>query len=180
MPKVTHTRTWVSDLVRSGLLDDDTLQVEVAEAIRADHPEVEDPEDVARSWVAEAARAWRDEAARWPLGPTDHDRLSQVFDELGGSGFVVLQGCPDHWSARDAAGGAERGVLWFTPSDVWHAIEEGMLEVNLWHPTTANAAPGEGLLDEVLAAFHDRGLSAHFAEGRIEVQAFWHRRPTVR
>ena len=53
-----------------------------------------------------------------------------------------------------------------------------MLEVNLWHGTTANAAPGDVLLDEVLATFSAAGLPARFDEGRIEVAAFWQRRPT--
>jgi hypothetical protein len=48
--------------------------------------------------------------------------------------------------------------------------------VNLWHGTTANAAPGDALLGDVLAAFADAGLDAHFDEGRIEVAAHWHRR----
>ena len=41
---------------------------------------------------------------------------------------------------------------------------------------TANAAPGDDLLHEVLATFARHGLDAHFDEGRIEVAAHWHRR----
>jgi len=95
---------------------------------------------------------------------------------------VVLQGCEDHWAAkalldeRAAVGSPPRGVAWFTAPDVWHAVDEGMLEVNLWHGNTANAAPGDALLDEVVAAFGRHGLEAHFDEGRIEVAAHWHRR----
>jgi hypothetical protein len=51
-----------------------------------------------------------------------------------------------------------------------------MLEVNLWHGSTANAAPGDPLLDEVLGVLEKHGLAAHFDEGRIEVDAHWHRR----
>ena len=69
--------------------------------------------------------------------------------------------------------------MWFTPSDVWHAIDEGMLEVNLWHPTTANAAPGDELLDDVIVVLEKHGLESHFDEGRIEVTAFWQRRLAV-
>ncbi len=43
--------------------------------------------------------------------------------------------------------------------------------------TTANAAPGDGLLDEAVEAFAAAGLEAHFDEGRIEVSARWQRRP---
>jgi hypothetical protein len=51
-----------------------------------------------------------------------------------------------------------------------------MLEVNLWHGDSANAAPGDVLLDDVLAAFDAQGLPARFDEGRIEVAARWQRR----
>jgi hypothetical protein len=71
------------------------------------------------------------------------------------------------------------GVAWFTPTDVWHAIDAGMLEVNLWHGTTANAAPGDELLEQALSAFAEAGLAAHFDEGRIEVAAHWQRRPST-
>jgi hypothetical protein len=52
-----------------------------------------------------------------------------------------------------------------------------MLEVNLWHATTANAAPGDALLEDALGCFASEGLAAHFDEGRIEVSAHWQRRP---
>jgi hypothetical protein len=51
-----------------------------------------------------------------------------------------------------------------------------MLEVNLWHGSTANAAPGDQLLDQVIGIFTKHGLDAHFDEGRIEVTAHWQRR----
>ena len=59
---------------------------------------------------------------------------------------------------------------------VWHAVDEGMLEVNVWHGSTANAAPGDELLDHVLGVLEKHGLAAHFDEGRIEVSAHWHKR----
>ena len=94
----------------------------------------------------------------------------------------MLQGCEDHWAAkkvldeRAAAGTPPRGIAWFTPPDVWHAVDEGMLEVNLWHGTSANIAPGDGLLDDVLGILEKHGLAAKFDEGRIEVDAHWHKR----
>jgi hypothetical protein len=48
--------------------------------------------------------------------------------------------------------------------------------VNLWHASTANVAPGDGLLENVLASFASHDLDAHFDEGRIEVAAHWQRR----
>jgi hypothetical protein len=94
----------------------------------------------------------------------------------------VLQGVEDHWVAkqllddRAAAGALPRGVAWFTAPDVWHAVDEGMLEVNLWHGTTANAAPADDLLDDVLGVLEQHALAAHVDEGRIEVDVHWHRR----
>ena len=46
----------------------------------------------------------------------------------------------------------------------------------MWHGSTANAAPGDPLLESVLFCFARHGFEAHFDEGRIEVGASWHRR----
>lgn len=174
-----HTRTWVRDVVRSGLLTGDELEAEVTAVVATDHPDLPAAE-TARRWIAEEHAAWVADAAGW-VGPTDHDRLQAAFDRLGDHDIVVLQGCADHWAARDLLRRREpdlpRGVAWFTPADVWHAIDEGMLEVNLWHASTANAAPGDALLEDALGCFASEGLAAHFDEGRIEVSAHWQRRP---
>ena len=172
------TRAWVDVLVRSGLGTAEAVHAQVVEAVQADHPGV-DPEATARAWIEAAETGWRAEAAGWS-GPTDYDRLQKAFAALEARGVVVLQACADHWSARDELARrdpAPRGIAWFTAPDVWHAVDEGMLEVNLWHPTTANAAPGDELLDAVLGVFATAGLPAHFDEGRIEVSAHWRRRP---
>jgi hypothetical protein len=180
--RTADLRSWISGLVRSGLGTPEDLHDQVVEAIRADLPAVDDAEQLATAWIDEARAAWTEDAATWPA-ETDHDRLERVFTALEDAGVVVLAACPDHWAARDllaTAVPAPRGVAWFTPPDVWHAVDEGMLEVNLWHGTTANAAPGDALLDDVLAAFDAEGLSAHFDEGRIEVAAYWQVRPPTR
>lgn len=171
------TQAWVAAVVRAGLDDAPEVTRQVVEAIRADHPDLP-AEATANAWIAIAVDGWLAAMDTWPE-VTDHDRLLEVFGRLQGAGVLVLAGCADHWSARDALQRREptpRGILWFTPPDVWHALDEGMLEVNLWHGTTANAAPGDDLLDEVLAAFAAAGLEAHFDEGRIEVAASWQRR----
>lgn len=173
-----ETRGWVADVVRAGLGDAAHTRRQVVEAIAADHPAL-DAEATADRWIADAVAAWTDAARSWPP-VTDHDRLEQAFATLEAAGVPVLRGCTDHWVARDllrGAGPEVRGVAWFTAPDVWHAIDEGMLEVNLWHASTANVAPGDRLLDEVIAAFAGAGLEAHFDEGRVEVAARWQRRP---
>lgn len=177
-----HLREFTRSCVRAGLLAEAELYDEVAEAIAAELPERADrARDVAREWVA----AYRAELVRdqedWP-DVTDYDRLQEVFAELAAGDIVVLQGCEDHWAAKGAldrraeTGNPARGVAWFTPPDIWHAVDEGMLEVNVWHGTTANVAAGDALLDDVLAAFARHGLRAHFDEGRVEVSAHWQRR----
>jgi hypothetical protein len=174
--RVEDTRGWVRDVVRSGLWPDDRVYAEVRAVVAEDHPELP-AEETARAWIGTARAEWRAEADGW-AEPTDHDRLQAAFDDLTAGGVSVLQGCADHWAAKELLEGTEpRGVLWFTPPDVWHAIDEAMLELNLWHPDTANAAPGDALLEEVLATFARHGLDAHFDEGRIEVAARWQRRP---
>jgi hypothetical protein len=178
MARPEATRAWVADLVRSGLCSRVDLRTQAVAAIAADHPDLP-AEATADAWIAEAETAWRADAATWPE-VTDHDRLLRAFAALEERGIVVLEGVADHWVARDELDRRTpkpAGVAWFTPTDVWHAIDAGMLEVNLWHGTTANAAPGDALLDDALSAFADAGLEAHFDEGRIEVSARWQRRP---
>ena len=178
MARAEATRAWVADVVRSGLLANVELLAEVEAAITADHPELPASETAA-AWIAESRAEWFADAAGWPE-VTDHDRLCEAFAGLEQRGIVVLQGVADHWVARDELDGRTprpAGVAWFTPTDVWHAIDAGMLEVNLWHGTTANAAPGDALLADAIAAFAAAGLEAHFDEGRIEVAAHWQRRP---
>jgi uncharacterized protein DUF6891 len=171
----------VADLVRSALWSDDRVQAEAVAAIETDHPDLP-ARETAERWIEEAHAAWREESSSWPE-VTDHDRLSRAFELLEARGILVLQGIADHWVARDELlrrTPKPAGVAWFTPTDVWHAIDAGMLEVNLWHASTANAAPGDPLLDEALEAFSSAGLGAHFDEGRIEVAARWQRRPSDR
>lgn len=166
--------------VRGGLLGEQDVLAEVTEAVEAEGT-TDDPASYARRLVDEVRAELAEEQGGWPE-VTDHDRLQEVFAELERRGITVLQGVDDHWAATrelerlDDLGQGVRGVAWFTAPDVWHAIDHGMLEVNLWHGDTANAAPGDALLDEVVTVFAGRGLAAHFDEGRIEVTAFWQRR----
>lgn len=175
-----HVREFTRSAVRSGLLPDRELYDEVLLAITSELPFVEDPEGVARMWIEEFRDELRRDAETWP-DVTDYDRLQGAFAELESVNVVVLQGCEDHWAAKDLLDASvdhpPRGIAWFTQPDVWHAVDEGMLEVNVWHANTANVAPGDALLDQVIGVFAGYGLEAHFDEGRVEVSAYWQRRP---
>jgi hypothetical protein len=176
-----HVREFTRSCVRSGLLGDDELHAEVTLAVSTELS-VDLPERVASDWIAEYRAELALDQATWPE-TTDYDRLQAAFADLERSGLVVLQGCEDHWAAKAVldtrSDDPPVGVAWFTPSDVWHAIDEGMLEVNVWHGSTANVAPGDSLLDDVVAVLARHGLQAHFDEGRVEVAARWQRRLPV-
>ena len=175
-----HVREFARAGVRAGLLPEDALRREVVEAVAAELPD-RDAEETADAWIAEAREELRVDQESWPEA-TDYERLQTAFAELELSDVVVLQGVEDHWEAkkllqeRAAEGQPAGGVAWFTPPDVWHAVDHGMLEVNVWHGDTANVEPGDELLDLVLGVLEKHGLAARFDEGRIEVSAHWHRR----
>jgi hypothetical protein len=165
---------------RAGFLDDAELLADVTE-IAAEDVEPESAPRVAREAIAAADAAYESDRADWPA-VTDYDRLQAAFEELGRRGVVVLQAVEDHWSAerllteRRDAHDPIRGVAWFTAPDVWHAVDHGMLELNVWHASSANVAPGDALLDEVIAVLAGNDLAGHFDEGRIEISAYWQRR----
>jgi hypothetical protein len=166
--------------VRADLLPPEEQQREVRDAVAAEMSGMPgaDADILARAWLAGARKQALAEQASWPA-VTDHDRLEAAFAECEAHGVRVLRGVEDHWQAKaelEAHGAALRGVVWFTHPDVWHAVDEGMLELNLWHASGANAAPGDHLLDAVVSCLGRHGLQAHFDEGRIEVAAHWHKR----
>jgi len=169
-------REFTRSCVRAGLLTEEALRAEVGLAIRSELPHLASQADVlTRAWVAEFTAELTRDAVDWP-DVTDYGRLQEAFAALESGGLAVLQGCEDHWSAKRLLDERPcRGVLWFTPPDVWHAIDQGMLEVNVWHGSTANVAPGDPLLDEVIGALAAVGLDAHYDEGRVEVACWWQR-----
>jgi len=173
-------RDYARLLVRAGYHDPTLLQSEVAEAARTDHA-VSDPEGAARETLAAAVDQLCAEQDGWPP-VTDYDRFAAALDELATRGVVVLPYVDDHWAAaaelerRDERGERVSGIAWFTPPDVWHAVDHGMLELNLWHGDSANVAPGDDLLDDVLAVLARHALTAHFDEGRVEIGMHWQRR----
>lgn len=167
-------------LVRAGTLDQDAVLAEVSEAAREDAG-AKDPEAAAERLVREARAELLAEQESWP-SVTDYDRLQSAFAALRSNRVAVLESVEDHWRAdaalaeSDEAGGPLRGVVWFTAPDIWHAVEHGMLEVNVWHADSANVAEGDALLEQVVDALAAQGLDAHFDEGRVEVSAHWRRR----
>ena len=176
VPEQLLTYAWL--LARSGHLDAAARTAEVALAARDDHRL---DESIAPELVTSAEARVRDESASWPQ-TTDHDRLEAVFAELRRREVLVLEQVDDHWTAtaelqrRADQGQPASGIVWFTAPDVWHAVLHGMLELNLWHGTGANAAPGDALLDDVLDVLREHALPAHYDEGRVEVACSWQRR----
>ena len=130
--------------------------------------------------IGEAVMDLNADAATWPES-TDPDRLEAVLAELEELGVVVVRYTSDHHEARTVLEAADspQGLVFFTDTDVWHAVDFGMLELKLWHPDTANVAPGEPLLEDVLTLLHEHDLPATFDEGRIEVTLDWKRRVTL-
>lgn len=162
-------------LVRSGYADGAQVRTAVAEAVREDAPKA-DPVTLTEELVAEAIAELRLDAAGWPER-TDTDRLDDALAELELRDLLVLRYCSDHHDARRALEAAEaRGIAFFTDTDVWHAVDFGMLELKVWHADTANAAPGDALLDEVLGVLAEHDLPATYDEGRIEITLEWRKR----
>jgi len=167
-------------LVRSGYADGAQVRTVVAGAVAEDAPNA-DPVTLTEELVAQAIAELRLEATTWPER-TDTDRLDDVLAELERRGLVVLRYCADHHDARRALndalgnGAGVTGVAFFTDTDVWHAVDFGMLELKVWHPDTANVAPGDALLEQVLALLSEHGLEASYDEGRIEITLTWQRR----
>lgn len=166
-------------LVRSGYADHAAITAALTEAVQEDAPSM-DAAALVPLLIGEAVIDLDAEAAGWPA-TTDPDRLDAVLAELESRGLVVVRYTSDHHAARQAleAAADPKGLVFFTDTDVWHAVDFGMLELKVWHPDTANVAPGEQLLEDVLALLNQYGLPAVFDEGRIEVTLDWQRRVTL-
>jgi hypothetical protein len=163
-------------LVRSGYADRAAATAALSEAVREDAPSA-DAGSLVPELIDEAVASLAEDAATWPT-ETDPDRLDAVLNELESLGLVVVRYTSDHHAARQVLESAAepKGLVFFTDTDVWHAVDFGMLELKVWHPDTANVAPGEPLLEDLLALLRERSLPAVFDEGRIEVTVNWQRR----
>lgn len=166
-------------LVRSGYADHTAISAALTEAVQEDAPSIE-AAGLVPLLIGEAVIDLDADARDWPA-TTDPDRLDAVLAELESRDIVVVRYTSGHHAARQAleAAADPKGLVFFTDTDVWHAVDFGMLELKVWHPDTANVAPGEPLLDDVLELLHHHDLPAVFDEGRIEVTLDWQRRVTL-
>jgi hypothetical protein len=180
--RLEQVRAFAAMQLRSGYRSLDEVRGDVHEAVLAEVGDAAEADRLTEEYLAEADRAWREEATHWGR-PTQHDALLAAFDDLRRSGVMVLEAVDDHWVANDVLvdleerGESPRGLAYFTHTDVWHAVEHEMLEVNLWHGNRANVADSDQLLTDVVEVFAAHQLPAHFDEGRIEVSLAWQRRP---
>ena len=164
---------------RAGLADADSQRAEVAEAIRAELPQqAANAEILARAWLAKEYADLAAEAASWS-SPTDVDRLDAALAECEAHQVLVLRGVaePDATTAVAAAPEGLRGALWFAPTDVWRAVDQGILATTLWRPDGRPAAVGEHLHTAVTGCLGRHGLAVRDADGRVEVACRWQRRP---
>jgi hypothetical protein len=164
-------------VVRAGYLNRAYVQVEVGNFVRAELADDTEADELTQRLVAEAESELQTEQQSWP-GRTDNDTLADALADLKSQGFLVLEYCQDHFDATGelkAQPGAI-GIVFFTETDVWHAITEGMLELKVWHADTSNVVEADPELAQVLDILSRHGLRALFDEGRIEVTLTWRRR----
>jgi Domain of unknown function (DUF6891) len=182
--RLDQLRNYARVQVWSGFRARAEVEVDVLDAVRDEVKDDAEARRLASQYVDEAERDLTAAAQIWPTA-TDYDHLQAAFTELEDAGIAVLQACDDHWSAQEllhtmaAAGSRPRGIAYFTHTDVWHAVDHGMLEINVWHGSSANVAPGDDLLAYVQEVLARNGIDSLFDEGRIEASVAWQRRPVT-
>jgi hypothetical protein len=190
-----QVRALARGCVRSGLLSSEEMHTQVVAAITADLPDrAHEAEALAATWLEAAHDELRVDQRDWPES-TDYERLQSAFAELELLDVTVLQGCEGEDSARrlvadsDAAGAGVRGVAWFTPSDVWRAVDEGRLKITVWPGSTAetddtakaadqldDTDAGREIVADIVGVLEKHGLRSVSDERRIDVDAQWQRR----
>jgi Domain of unknown function (DUF6891) len=182
--RLDQLRNYARVQVWSGFRPLDDVRTDVLEAVLDEVSDLAEAQRLTTEFVEAAERSLEEAVATWPQ-ITQFDRLQAALTELEAAGIAVLQACEDHWAAQEmlqtlaAAGARPRGIAYFTHTDVWHAVDHGMLEINLWHGDSANVAPGDDLLDVVQGTLARNGIDSLFDEGRIEVTVAWQRRPVT-
>ena len=180
--RLDQLRIYAVVQVRAGYATAEQVRRDVSDAVRE---EITDPQEAtayADALIERAEEELAADAERWPA-LTTYDRFQEALDELRAHDIVVLEAAEDHWSAdaelrrRRDDGRQPRGIAYFTPADVWHAVEHEMLELNVWHGSAANVREGDELITLVQSLFARHGISTRFDEGRLEVSITWQRRP---
>jgi hypothetical protein len=180
--RLDQLRTLARVQVWSGYLTDDQVRTDVLAAMRDEENDPTTAERLTAEFVEQAHAELAEASRQWPA-QTAYDRLQSAFADLRARDVVVLEACDDHWAANEVlTAAAERGappagIAYFTHADVWHAVEHGMLELNVWHGSSANVAPGDEILAVVQETLAAHGITSLFDEGRIEVSLAWERRP---
>ncbi len=183
--RLDQLRSYARVQVWSGYQRPEDVRREVYDAVLVEVKDADEAAYLTDRYLAEAHVALDQAAAGWP-SPSAFDRLQAAFTELRSADVVVLEACEDHWVAHEtleraaAQGRRPRGIVYFAPVDVWHAVEHGMLELNVWHGTSANVAPGDDLLELVQQTLSRHEIESLFDEGRVEVSLAWQRRPRDR
>ncbi len=179
--RLEQLKTFARVQVWSGYKTAAEVRADVLEAVLDEVTDPAEAASLADEYIAQAEQDRAEASTSWP-STTGFDHLQAAIADLRSAGVIVLEACEDHWAA-DAAlkhaatdGGPPTGIAYFTHADVWHAVEHGMLELNVWHATSANVAPGDALLDLVQQTLARHGLESLFDEGRIEVSISWQRR----
>ena len=167
-------------LVRSGYADHAAITAALTEAVREDAPAM-DAAALVPLLIGEAVMDLNEDAAAWPRvhGSGPAGRRTGGIRVVSAWSWFATRRTTTRLGTRLESADSPQGLVFFTDTDVWHAVDFGMLELKLWHPDTANVAPGEPLLEDVLALLRQNDLPAVFDEGRIEVTVDWQRRVTL-
>ncbi len=165
-------------VVRSAYLNPARVLEEVSNFVRAELDDEAEAYRISEQLVAEADAELAADQQDWP-DRTDNDAMAEVLAELPQRGWLVLEYCEDHFDATRElkAHPGSTGIVFFTETDVWHAITEKMLELKVWLPDTSNVVSADPELAMVLDLLTQHGLPAIFDEGRVEVSFTWQRRP---
>lgn len=180
--RLDQLRTFAKVQVWSGFRSPEQVRAEVYAAVLDEVKDATEARRLADASLASVTEELAAASSTWPA-VTEFDRLQAALRDLEAADIIVLQACEDHWEAnemlqaRAAEGQPPRGIAYFTSTDVWHAVEHGMLEVNVWHGDSANVAAADELLTDVIGVLEQHGLASLFDEGRLEVTMAWQRRP---
>ena len=173
-------------LVRGQLTEPAAQLAALEEAVRAAMPHT-DAAILARAWLAAAHRQLVADAAQWER-PTDHERLTRALDECRQHDVVVVLGVTDQdelraevarqLADRDATSPV-RGVVWASEADVFHAVDQGVLELRPLRPDATPALHDDHLVTAVSACLQRHGLRSRFHQGHLQVAVRWQAVPNA-